>query len=57
MITREEIRGARAELPDNEDLPVILSAEKRFVQVDPTAFVNNNDWWPVVFEQMKVGFL
>jgi hypothetical protein len=57
MTTRDELQGGRVELPREEDLPVILSAEKRFMEVDSTAFANANDWWPVVFEQMKVGFL
>jgi hypothetical protein len=57
MTARDKLQGGRVELPREEDLPVILSAEKQFVDLDPTAFANGNDWWPVIFEQMKVGFL
>jgi hypothetical protein len=55
MTARQELRGKRRELPKKEALPLVVSTEKQLMQLDPTAFANEGNWWPVIFEEMKHG--
>lgn len=45
-------------LIERDDLSHVIDAtEQRMRKVDPFAFRNAGDWWPVIIEQMRHGLL
>jgi hypothetical protein len=53
----ENYRRVVRSVPDEQADPIIASTEAELHKADPAAFKNDENWWPLVVEQMNHGLL
>jgi hypothetical protein len=57
LVLYQEYRTAARTLSEDETLKFIPSIEERMHKVDPKAFDDRNNYWPVIIEQTNQGLL
>src|SRR5712691_11585156 len=57
LVLYQQYRTAARVSTEEDVQKVIITTEEQMRKIDPTAFRDPDNWWPVIVEQMKQGLL